>query len=145
MFIFEKIPDLSFQNDFCESIASKTRPFMAKRYRTTGLYSKFGKNTVTVVNAEENFSPPGETADIMFYGIFIPWFSKRLLLGWIGTSFTLTAFLFSTMMSPFEYEHIRVIALIFWCIVYFGEKKRIRQLERLVSEALGDRTDDSLS
>ena len=135
MFILKIFHDVTHQTNFQNYVLSMTKPFVMSTYHSSGLYSKLGKNTIKILNVENNPSLRGENFNILFYGLLIPWFSKKLLLGWIGPSLIYTIFTLLVVLLPFEYIEFRIIAFAVWIIVYLGNRKKITHLKHLILEA----------
>jgi len=130
MFIFRPISDATTKTKFKGNIASRTRPYRFVYGPASGLYSRTTKNTVSVYCVPDRESLRGEPMATVFYGIIIPWFSKTVLVGWMGPSMLVTAFLFSTALSPVEDMAIRIAALGFWLLVYICLQETTRILRK---------------
>ena len=117
---------------FKDSIISRTNPWINGSHRTNGLYSKIKNNTITILNVENDFSLRGANLNIYFYGIIIRLRKKEILFGYIGPSIIFTVFTLLILICPFEYLHIRIIALLFWVIIYFGNMDKISYLKEFL-------------
>ena len=118
--------------DFKCSIISRAKPWINGFHRSDGLYAKVKDYTITVINVENNYSLRGANPNICFYGMIIRLCKKEFLFGYIGPSMFLTIFTLLMLISPYEYFHIRIIALLFWVIVYFGNMNRINDLRKFI-------------
>lgn len=135
MIILKLFPSIDNLNEFKNNLLSETVPLDGSRYRSSGLYSKFTKHTITILDVENNPSLRGENFNIFFYGIIISWFSKKILLGCVGPSLIYTALTLLIVLIPFEYLEFRVVSLVVWFIVYLTSSKRIFRLKELILHA----------
>jgi len=136
MFILKSFSNTADIADFKNKIISQTNPFINGHHRPDGLYAKIRNKTITILNVENDFSMRGANINIYFYGMIIKLFKRTFLLGCIGPSALFTALTLLTFICPFEYLHIKIIALLFWAIVYFGNFNKIGYLRELVLKSL---------
>lgn len=138
MFILKSFSSIQHKDKLKNNIISKTYPLVRSIRRSPGLYSKFTKNTITIVDAENDDSLRGGSFNIIFYGIIIHFFKKNFLFGWIGPSLSYTILTLLTVLTPFEYIEFRIVAIIVWFFVYLANNKRILALNNLVLMSLKD-------
>ncbi len=134
MIILKSFSTTTETTDYKDSIICRTKPWINGFHRPDGLYAKVKNNTITILDVENDYSLRGANPNICFYGIIIPLFKKRILFGYIGPSMIFTIFTLLVLISPFEYLYIKIIALLFWVIVYLGNVKRIHYLRRFILE-----------
>ena len=138
MFILKSFSSIQHKDKLKNNIISKTYPLVRSIRRSPGLYSKFTKNTITIIDEKYDDSSRGGSFNIIFYGIIIHFFKKNFLFGWIGPSLSYTLLTLLTVLTPFEYIEFRIVALIVWFFVYLANNKRILSLNNLVIMSLKD-------
>lgn len=138
MFILKFFSSIQHKDKLKDNIISKTYPLVRSIRRSHGLYSKFTKNTITIIDVENDDSLRAGSFNIIFYGIIIHFFKKNFLFGWIGPSLSYTLLTVLIVLTPFEYIEFRIVALIVWFLVYLANNKRILSLNNLVLMSLKD-------
>ena len=119
---------------FKNSMVCRTNPWVNGFHRSDGLYCKITNNTIKILNVENNYSLRGSNINIGFYGIIINLFKKNFLLGYIGPSIIFTVFTLLVLISPWEYLHIRIIAILLWIIVYWKDINIIHYLKEFIQK-----------
>lgn len=102
----------------------------------SGLYVKNTPITIAILDVKKDASLRGDNFNIVFRGILIPFFSKKILLGWIGPSLLYTLLTLLIIFSPLEYIQFRVMALVIWLLVYVTNIHRIMHLRHIIQRAL---------
>lgn len=118
---------------FKDSIICRTNPWINRGHHD-GLYSKTTNNTIIILNVENNYSLRGSNINIGFYGTIITFFKKKILLGYIGPSIIFTIFSLLILIYPWEYLHVRIIALLLWIIVYWKDINKIHYLKEFIQK-----------
>jgi len=132
MFFLKKFSDTKSVDAFKNSITSRTNPWINGSHRPNGLYSKIKNNIITILNVENDYSLRGSNLNVYFYGVIIHIGRKNFLFGHIGPPILFSAFTLLVLICPFEYLHIRIIAPLFWVIVYLVDINKIKYLREFV-------------
>lgn len=138
MIIKKSFPDSEGPDNFRRHIRSSTVPLDTYFHNPAGLYSRSTNRRITILDVEPNISLRAEPFPVVFHGIFISFFSKRILLGWIGPSWLYTLLTLLIVAFPLEYISFRLIALAVWVIVYMTNLRRIFDLKRMIETAFDD-------
>lgn len=138
MIIKKSFSDSEGPDSFRRHIRSSTVPLDTYFHDRAGLYSRSTDRRITILDVEPNISLRGEPFPVVFHGIFISFFSKRILLGWIGPSLLYTLLTLLIVAFPLEYISFRLIALAVWVVVYMTNLRRIFDLKRMVEDAFDD-------
>ena len=132
MIVLKSFSDTKSVIDFKNSITNRTNPWINGLHRPNGLYSKIKNNSITILDVENDYSLRGLNLNVYFYGIIMHIGRKNYLFGHIGPPILFSVFILLVLICPFEYLHIRIIALLFWTIVYFRDINRINYLREFV-------------
>lgn len=125
-------------NKFKNNILSNTNALNKSFYNPSGIYSKFNKHSIKILDVERDTSLRGENFNIAFNGVIIHLHSKKLLLGFIGPSLIYTLLTILIILSPLEYLTFRIVALVVWFIIYFTNYKRTLYIKQLLLRAFSN-------
>lgn len=134
MIIIKSFSDEKQVNSFKQNLSNHLLPLVPSfRNRKRGLYLKFSKNFINIMDVTEEPARGGPIC-MHFYGFFVKVFKKYFLLGVFCPDFIYTLFTLAVLLIPGEYIVIKIFAFILWLYIYISNAKRISFIRELLKK-----------